>query len=97
MNDGVLVVNFAALSQASADIKKALGKLQADLDELERVAAPLVQSWDGPAKEAYAVRQKTWQNAADDLTRILRGIEGALAESAGDYASTEKRATSLFQ
>lgn len=93
----VLVVNFAALQKASADIQTALNTLQSQLAQLERDAAPLVASWDGGARQAYDVRQARWQQAATDLAEILRDIKRALDESATDYEHTEKRNTGLFQ
>jgi WXG100 family type VII secretion target len=96
MNNGVLAVNFAALSQASADIQKALTKVEAELGQLERDAAPLLSTWDGEAQAAYLTRQTKWRNAATDLSNMLRDIKAALDESTGDYISTEKKATSLF-
>jgi 6 kDa early secretory antigenic target len=93
----VLVVNFAALQQASADIQSALNALTSQLTELERDAAPLVATWDGAAREAYDIRQARWRGAADDLSRILRDIKVALDESAADYHHTEQRNTGLFQ
>ena len=97
MNDGVLVVSFPALQQASADIQKALSSLEAQLGQLERDAAPLVASWDGQAKQAYEVRQARWRQASQELQAILRDIKVAVDESASDYLSTEKKNTSLFQ
>ncbi len=96
MND-MLVVNFAALQQASADIQGALNALTSQIAELERDAAPLVATWDGAAREAYDVRQARWRAAADDLSRILRDIKVALDDSAVDYQQTEHRNTGLFQ
>jgi WXG100 family type VII secretion target len=96
MND-MLVVNFAALQQASSDIQSALNALTTQIAELERDAAPLVASWDGAAREAYDVRQARWRAAADDLSRILRDIKVALDESATDYQQTEQRNTGLFR
>jgi WXG100 family type VII secretion target len=93
----VLVVNFAALQQASADIQSALGALTNQLADLERDAAPLVATWDGAAREAYDVRQARWRNAAEDLSRILRDIKVAVDESAADYDHTERRNTGLFE
>jgi early secretory antigenic target protein ESAT-6 len=93
----VLVVNFAALQQAGADIQGALNALTNQLSELERDAAPLVATWDGAAREAYDARQARWRAAADDLSRILRDIKLALDESAADYLQTEQRNTGLFQ
>ena len=93
----VLVVNFAALQQASADIQSALGALTNQLADLERDAAPLVATWDGTAREAFDVRQARWRNAAEDLSRILRDIKVAVDESAADYHHTEQRNTGLFE
>lgn len=97
MSDGMLVVNFAALQQASADIQKALNTLESQLSQLERDAAPLVATWSGEAKEAYEVRQNRWRTASQDLQAMLRDIKLALDESAAEYLSTEKRNTALFQ
>jgi WXG100 family type VII secretion target len=97
MNTGdVLVVNFAALQKASADIQTALSTLESQLAQLERDAAPLVAGWDGEARQAYDVRQARWQQAATDLANILRDIKRALDDSAIEYQQTERRNTGLF-
>ena len=92
----VMIVNFAAMQQASVDIQSALNALTNQLAELERDAAPLVATWDGAAREAYDVRQARWRGAADDLSRILRDIKVALDESAADYLATENRNAEMF-
>ncbi len=97
MNDGVLVVSFPALQQASADIQKALSTLDSQLGQLERDAAPLVSSWDGDAKQAYEQRQSRWRSSSQDLQAMLRDIKAAVDESAADYQSTERKNTNLFQ
>ena len=95
-NGDVLVVNFAALQQAAADIQSAQSTLVEQLAQLERDAAPLVSSWDGAAREAYDARQASWRTAADDLARLLGQIRIAVEESAADYQSTEQRNARLF-
>jgi early secretory antigenic target protein ESAT-6 len=97
VNDGVLLVNFNALQQAGVDIEKALGTLRTQLDQLERDAAPLVETWAGEAREAYAQRQTKWRAASADLENILRQIKGAVDESTADYVATERAATQRFQ
>jgi WXG100 family type VII secretion target len=67
------------------------------LDQLESDAAPLVQTWDGDAKAAYAQRQQTWRTAANDLANILRDIKTSVDDSAADYLSTENKNRGLFQ
>ena len=97
MEHGVLVVNFAALQQAGADIQRALSTLESQLGQLERDAAPLVAGWNGEAREAYEVRQSRWRAASQDLQAMLRDIKLAVEDSAADYLDTEKRNTNLFQ
>ncbi|MEV4689551.1 WXG100 family type VII secretion target [Micromonospora echinospora] len=97
MEHGVLVVNFAALQQAGADIQRALSTLESQLGQLERDAAPLVASWNGSAREAYEVRQSRWRAASQDLQAMLRDIKLAVEDSATDYLDTEKRNANLFQ
>jgi early secretory antigenic target protein ESAT-6 len=96
-DDGMLLVNFGALGQGSADISKAISKMRGSLDECEQAAAPLVHTWVGSAQESYQVRQSQWRKAADDLTQILTNIKSALDQSLEDYTSTEKQAAQRFQ
>jgi ESAT-6 family protein len=91
-----LVVDFAAMHQAAADIQSAINKLNSDLDQLNQDAQPLVSTWAGSAQAAYQQRQQTWTNAANDLTQMLRDIQKALVESTSDFNSTENRNRDLF-
>jgi 6 kDa early secretory antigenic target len=97
MDNGLLLVNFGALQQASADIQKALNTLQAQLSQLERDAGPLVATWSGAAQAAYAERQRKWTAASEDLANILRNIKIAVEESAADYQDTERKAQQRFE
>jgi early secretory antigenic target protein ESAT-6 len=97
MDNGLLLVNFGALQQASADIQKALNTLQAQLSQLERDAGPLVATWSGAAQAAYAERQRKWTAASQDLANILRNIKIAVDESAADYQDTERKAQQRFE
>jgi early secretory antigenic target protein ESAT-6 len=97
MDNGLLLVNFGALQQASADIQKALNTLQSQLSQLERDAGPLVATWSGAAQAAYAERQRRWTAASEDLANILRNIKIAVDESAADYQDTERKAQQRFE
>lgn len=91
-----MIVNFAALHAASGHISEAISRLQSELADLERSAAPLVTTWEGDARQAYEQRQNTWRRAATDLTAMLSEIKRAVDDSAADYAATERRNASLF-
>ena len=97
MDNGLLLVNFGALQQGSADIQKALNQLQSQLSDLAHDAGPLVATWSGAAQAAYAERQRKWTAAADDLAAILRNIKIAVDESAADYQRTESQAQKRFE
>jgi early secretory antigenic target protein ESAT-6 len=97
MDNGLLLVNFGALSQGSADIQKALNQLQSQLSDLAHDAGPLVATWNGAAQAAYSERQRKWTAAADDLAAILRNIKVAVDESAADYQRTESQAQKRFE
>jgi len=96
MNDGTLLVNFAALEEAGQQIQNAVNKLDQELGDLDSAASPLVATWSGEAKEAYYRRQKTWTDSANDLKTILQSIRHAVDEAKGHYHDTEKRATNRF-
>ncbi len=96
MNDGLLRVNFGALAQAGADIQKAVNELDSKLSQLEADARPLVETWEGKAQAAYAVRQQKWSTASTDLKNILSDIKLAVHQSAQDYAATEGNAEKRF-
>ena len=96
-NDGMLLVNFGAMQQASADIHKAITTMQSQLDQLESDAKPLIATWNGAAQEAYGQRQHKWRQASADLNHILQNIKRAVDQSTEDYVNTEKAATQRFQ
>jgi WXG100 family type VII secretion target len=95
-NDDRLVVDFNAMNHGSQSIAAALKALDAQLQDLENDAKPLVATWDGQAKDAYFQRQRQWQQAAGDLKAILHDIKTALDESAATYLATENRNTQMF-
>jgi ESAT-6 family protein len=97
MTDGTLVVNFAALQHASGEIQTALSRLQTQLADLERDAAPVVAAWEGDARAAYDQRQAGWRRAAQELSAMLASIKRALDESAHEYQETERRNARLFE
>jgi 6 kDa early secretory antigenic target len=93
----MLVVNFAALQRASADIATAVSTMREQLAELERQAAPLAAMWDGEARAAYERRQEAWRQSAGALAATLQEIKTSVDRSAVEYLHTERRNAALFQ
>src|SRR4051794_19966727 len=92
-----LVVNFAQLHATSQHIETSLGSIESQLAQLEQDAAPLVDTWNGDAKQAYLERQATWRQASAELAGMLRHIKRALDESVVDYQNTERSNANLFR
>ena len=91
-----LVVNFPALQQAAGDINNAVNTMESTLSDAEAAAAPLIQTWEGQAQEAYHARQTQWRQAAGALTTMLREIKSAVEQSASEYQAAETRNANLF-
>lgn len=77
-----IVVKFPALIKAAEDIGKAIKNMNQELHDLEKGIQPLLQSWDGSAKDAYHARQVEWNTASKDLEQLLTSIKGAVTRSA---------------
>ena len=91
-----MIVNFAARHAASGHLADAISRLQSELGDLERSAAPLVATGEGDARQAYEQRQAAWRRAAGDLAAVLTEIKRAVDDSGADYAATERRNAGLF-
>jgi WXG100 family type VII secretion target len=97
MSDERIVVNFATLSGASADIATAIKTMNSQIRQLEADAKPLVDNWEGEAQVAYAQRQQQWRASAEHLTILLGDIKNALDESSDRYRHADKTAAGGFQ
>jgi ESAT-6 family protein len=95
MGDTMIVICPAGTG-ARGHIADAINRLQSELGDLERSAAPLVATWEGDARQAYEQRQDAWRRAAGDLATMLAEIKRAVDDSAVDYAATERRNANLF-
>ncbi|MFI5955621.1 WXG100 family type VII secretion target [Cryptosporangium sp. NPDC051539] len=91
-----IAVNFASLTKAAEDIQSAIGKMNAELDGLEKGVQPLLATWDGDAKAAYMARKREWDSASQDLAQLLTGIKGAVLKSAEIMHAREKQNTNMF-
>ncbi|MEV6931458.1 WXG100 family type VII secretion target [Dactylosporangium sp. NPDC051485] len=91
-----IVVEFAALNQAAADISSALASMQSELDNVNSTVQPLVATWQSDAQEAFLQRKAEWTNAANDLHTLLNGIKSAVLKSAEIMQAREKANVAKF-
>jgi WXG100 family type VII secretion target len=95
--DSQITFDFAGVQLAAGEVQTAITQIESTLAEIERQAAPLVATWTGDAKEAYAARQRAWTQASSDLTAILRRIKQAMDDTHDDFHATETKNASRFQ
>jgi 6 kDa early secretory antigenic target len=87
---GEIKVTFGALDAARADVAGTANRIMSRLDELKRMLAPLVASWDGAAAEEYRKAQRNWDAAALDLTQVLNQIGVAIGSAHDGYRQVEQ-------
>ncbi len=92
-----IVVEFAALQQASDDISRALSSMQSELDNINSQVQPLVHTWQSDAQQAFVQRKNEWTSAANDLHTLLTGIKTAVLRSAEIMQAREKANVAKFQ
>ncbi len=96
-NGDVLGVKYGSLELAAADIRKQADKLNEDLDEIRALVARAAQNWEGQAHEAYATKQRDWNNTASSVHTSLLQIAQAVAEAGPTYRAGDHKAAGYFQ
>lgn len=94
--DGSIALSFGALQAAESQLASNLSKLRARLEQLETELQPLVLSWSGDAQAAYLIQKKQWEQAADDLARMLGALVTGLNTTNTDYAGAQRRIVAAF-
>jgi 6 kDa early secretory antigenic target len=94
---GEIKVTFGALEAARADVAGTATRISGRLDDLRRAVTPLAATWEGQAAAEYQARQRQWDTAAADLTRVLADIGRALGEAEAGYRATENANAALWR
>ena len=94
---GEIKVTFGALEAARTDVASTATRIATRLDDLRRSVTPLAATWQGHAADEYRNRQRQWDTAAADLTRVLGDIGRALGEAESGYRATENANAALWR
>lgn len=89
-------VNYAALQVAADDIRSTTDQVNGILEQLKSDLAPLVNTWEGEAQSAYQQKQSQWDQAAEDMNRVLASIGTAVNDALGRYQAGESKARDSF-
>jgi len=83
-------VTFGVLDAARDDVAGTATRIANRLEELKRMLAPLVATWDGVAAEEYRRTQRKWDTAATDLAAVLGQISVAIGAANESYRQVEQ-------
>lgn len=94
---GEIRVTFGALEAARTDVATTASRISGRLEDLRRAVTPLAAVWEGHAAEEYRTRQRQWDTAAADLTRVLADIGRALGDAESGYRAAENANAALWR
>lgn len=89
-------VDYGTLQRAADDISQTGSRVESLLDQLKTDIAPLVNTWEGEAQAAYNQKQDQWDQAAEDLRRVLASIGSAVGDALARYTEGESKARDSF-
>lgn len=72
--------NFAQISNTAQDIRSSAQRINGQLGDLKDIIKPMADTWEGEARDAYYAHQAKWDQAAEDLNRILNQIAETVDE-----------------
>lgn len=85
-------VDFEALADAAADLRRCTAELVAQVGAVETLATDTQRYWDGQARQAAAARIRTWGARGRDELTELTAAEGYLNRVAVAFDRVEQAA-----
>jgi early secretory antigenic target protein ESAT-6 len=96
MPSGEIKVDYNTIHTAAEDCNTTTKELERLFGDLKNDLNPLINTWDGNAKESYLNAQKQWDDKFDDLKQVLAQIAIVLPQIADGYQGTESGVEQLF-
>lgn len=96
MSSDSIHVQFASISGGATDIEGIALQIKNDLNHLEQVLRPVVNTWSGEARDAYHNLQTQWDTAAADIQKVTHEVSSALHITHGNYSKTEDTNKSMW-
>jgi WXG100 family type VII secretion target len=84
-----ILVTFGEIANAQGSVASTSQRINAQLEDLKRMLAPMVAGWQGQAATDYQAKQRQWDTAAADLNQVLNQIGVALGHANEGYQQVE--------
>lgn len=93
----MLVVDFAALRAAIANME-AFGRLVSEcLDDIDHTMAELRASWHGGGSDAQAQAQQQWEDGADQMKQALSALRQIADQAHQNYVDAAAKNGVMWQ
>jgi WXG100 family type VII secretion target len=84
-----ILVTFGEIANAQSSVASTSQRINAQLEDLKRMLAPMVANWQGQAATDYQAKQRQWDSSAADLNQVLSQIGVALGHANDGYQQVE--------
>ena len=84
-----ILVTFGEIANAQSSVSSTSQRINAQLEDLKRMLAPMVSEWQGQAATDYQAKQRQWDTSAADLNQVLSQISVALGHANEGYQQVE--------
>lgn len=82
-----IAVDFRALEDGEASLRRAVEEIEAHLADLEHSVSQLLGTWSGDAARAYQQAQHDWDVAMEGMRQDLRDLHEFLVTAHGNHTS----------
>ncbi|MCI4042364.1 MULTISPECIES: WXG100 family type VII secretion target [unclassified Streptomyces] len=95
--DGQIYVDYGHMENAADDMVQQTKAIDSILTNLEAELQELQRSWEGEDKAVYTEKQASWNNAVEEMKRILAEHSALLTDVSGSYKYSENSLKSLWE
>lgn len=92
----MITADPAAMRAASHTIAAETEAIAELIEDLQQAVDRLDDDWDGEAKEAYAVAQRSWLRSIRVMHRLIASLNTELDGAATSYAKLDADVASLW-
>jgi WXG100 family type VII secretion target len=85
--DEPIAVDFRALEEGQAALRRTVDEVEAHLADLEGCVNELQKTWSGHAAETYHQAQHEWDAAAEGMKQNLRDLHDLIVTAYDNHAS----------
>jgi WXG100 family type VII secretion target len=96
-SDGQIYVDYSHMQNAADDMVQQTKSIDSILTNLEAELQELQRTWEGDDKAVYTEKQASWNNAVEEMKRILAENSALLTDVSDSYQYSEKSLTSLWE